>query len=116
MLVVSLEVADAERARAMTERTMIGWAPALTVDAPAGGQDRHRRWVVLLVAVGLVQGVLHIVNSFTFDHSFLDVNAERRPFAVIQGFLIGAASVGAFAVTARGLVGRPVGLALGAVL
>jgi len=101
---------------AMMERAVID--RAWTGDGVATSVLRgpQRRWVLGIVALGVVQGIVHVVNYFTIDVGYLDVNLERRPFAAIQGLLIAAAAAGAFVVTARRLVPRAIGLSLGAVL
>lgn len=38
-------------------------------------------WARLIVAFGVLQGVVHLVNYFVIGVGFLDVNLERRPFA-----------------------------------
>lgn len=77
---------------------------------------RTESWALLVVVIGVLQGVVHLVNYFAIGVGFLDVNLERRPFALVQGVLIALAAVGAFVATSRGLLPRAVGLPMGTVL
>ncbi len=70
----------------------------------------------MVVAMGVLQGVVHLVNYFVIGVGFLDVNREHRLFALVQGVLIALASIGAFVATSRNVVPRVVGVSVGSVL
>lgn len=73
-------------------------------------------WVRVAVLVAAAQGVAHLVNVFTVDHGFLDVNMEARPFAILQALVIATAAFGALVAWRRRAITMPMGLALAGAL
>jgi len=80
-------------------------------------RSRAQRIGLLVITLAVVvQTLLHLVNYFTWEVRWLDVNEEYTPFSAMGALTLAAAAGGAFLLVRAGLAARRVGWSLAALL